>query len=204
MWPTGVRQVPCEKGCSACGDADLLPNVELGLPFELVSRRLDGMVSCLQTKLALLTEREGGGVPGMQDPAVADGAQLVRELRQQLETAERTVLEQRQLIMGTTGPDDCDGSFQHNAFLLEEREELAMRERMLEEQRQALGREREMYTEAVLRLGRERVAFEEERAQAVRAQFLASSPLLSGESQGGRRSGAALVRRAGGSRPCKT
>ena len=38
---------------------------------------------------------------------------------------------------------------------MEERDELAMRERMLAEQRQALARERDMYTEAVLRLGRE-------------------------------------------------
>ena len=55
----------------------------------------------------------------------------------------------------STGGDTCDDSFQRNAFFVEERAELAMRERMLDDQRQALARERDMYTEAVLRLGRE-------------------------------------------------
>ena len=53
------------------------------------------------------------------------------------------------------GGDNCDDSFQRNAFFVEERDELAMRERMLADQREALARERDMYTEAVLRLGRE-------------------------------------------------
>ncbi|KAF0291591.1 Afadin- and alpha-actinin-binding protein A [Amphibalanus amphitrite] len=170
------QQVACEDGCTLCGDPHVLNALELGLPYDPLSETVDSLVSCQLSKLTRLSEApESSGVTVGADSPRRDA----QELRQRLEQAERMVQEQRLLIETSTGGDTCDDSFQRNAFFVEERDELAMREQMLSDQRQALARERDMYTEAVLRLGRERMAFEAERAELKKRQFLASSPLLS-------------------------
>ena len=51
--------MPCEESCTLCDDSALLAGLELGLPFDQLGERLDGLVCCQLNKLSRLGELSG-------------------------------------------------------------------------------------------------------------------------------------------------
>ncbi|KAM9689443.1 afadin- and alpha-actinin-binding protein isoform 2-T4 [Trichechus inunguis] len=102
-----------------------------------------------------------------------DHEQETEKLELEIQQCKEMIKTQQQLLQQlATACDDDTTSLLQDCYLLEERERLKEEWSLFKEQKKNFERERRSFTEAAIRLGLERKAFEEERANWLKQQFL--------------------------------
>lgn len=103
-----------------------------------------------------------------------DHEQETEKLELEIQQCKEMIKTQQQLLQQqlATACDDDTTSLLRDCYLLEEKERLKEEWSLFKEQKKNFEKERRSFTDAAIRLGLERKAFEEERANWLKQQFL--------------------------------
>ncbi|KAM5147941.1 afadin- and alpha-actinin-binding protein isoform 1-T1 [Mantella aurantiaca] len=98
----------------------------------------------------------------------------VGKLRDEIREYRETIKDQQHLLQQQiiVGNDEDTSALLQDCYLLEDQERLQEEWRLFNEQKKNFEKERRNFTEAAIRLGHEKKAFEEDRAQWLKHQFL--------------------------------
>ncbi|KAJ8376405.1 hypothetical protein SKAU_G00069850 [Synaphobranchus kaupii] len=102
----------------------------------------------------------------------------MEKLRLEIQESKDIIQTQQQLLQQQLSSpcDDETAALLNDCYMLEEQERLKEDWRLFEEQRKNFEKERKNFTEAAIRLGHERKAFEDDRANWLKHQFLNMTP----------------------------
>ncbi|XP_036453147.1 synovial sarcoma, X breakpoint 2 interacting protein a isoform X2 [Colossoma macropomum] len=152
----------------ACGAA----REQLANSIRLQWRRLKNHMQRLDSQVSLAASQE-------ETISIREHEEAMQRMRVELQQCKEFIQAQQQLLQQLSSPfDDDTAALLNDGYTLEEKERLKEEWRLFHEQKRNFERERKSFTEAAIRLGHERKAFEEDRAQWLKTQFLNMTPFV--------------------------
>ncbi|XP_036453143.1 synovial sarcoma, X breakpoint 2 interacting protein a isoform X1 [Colossoma macropomum] len=153
----------------ACGAA----REQLANSIRLQWRRLKNHMQRLDSQVSLAASQE-------ETISIREHEEAMQRMRVELQQCKEFIQAQQQLLQQQLSSpfDDDTAALLNDGYTLEEKERLKEEWRLFHEQKRNFERERKSFTEAAIRLGHERKAFEEDRAQWLKTQFLNMTPFV--------------------------
>ncbi|XP_072543170.1 synovial sarcoma, X breakpoint 2 interacting protein a isoform X2 [Salminus brasiliensis] len=151
-----------------CGPA----REQLANSIRLQWRRLKNHMQRLDSQASLAASQE-------EVISIREHEEAMQRMRIELQQCTEFIQTQQQLLQQLSSPSDDDmAALLNDGYTLEEKERLKEEWRLFQEQKRNFEKERKNFTEAAIRLGHERKAFEEDRAQWLKTQFLNMTPFV--------------------------
>ncbi|XP_013780968.1 afadin- and alpha-actinin-binding protein A-like [Limulus polyphemus] len=170
--------------CSSATSRNILPSPHFQMPYNIVCSKIEEIISTKCEKIKeLLKEKNNNFAMKEATQEEKNLNSEIQALREKIKKCEQIIDQQEQLLQVNVNAEETQSHKLKGGHILDEEERFLEEKNFFMEQKRHFDEEREVFTEAVIRLGRERQAFQLEKAEFMKTQFLALKTPSRAESQ---------------------